>query len=60
MLKIFLQVLVCITIALRLLMLFNQLRRAWREEGHTLAAEFQLELRRRGLLSSLPDGRGRC
>jgi hypothetical protein len=59
-LKICLQLLVCVTIAMRLLMLFNQLRRAWRQEGHSLAAEFQSELRRRGLLSGLPDGRGHC
>ncbi len=60
MLRICLQLLVCFTIALRLMMLFNQLRRAWHTERNGLAAEFRRELRRRGLLSSLPDSQGRC
>ena len=54
MLKICLQLLVLITLALRGFMLFGQLRRLWREEGHSLAAEFRHELRRRGLLAPLP------
>ncbi|MFM7312837.1 MAG: hypothetical protein ACKO0M_06680 [Cyanobium sp.] len=54
MLNLCLQLLVCITIALRAFMVFGQLRRLWREEGHTLAAEFRHELRRRGLLAPLP------
>ncbi len=54
MLKLCLQLLVCLTIALRALMLFGHLRRLWREEGHSLAAEFRHELRRRGLLAPLP------
>lgn len=53
-LKICLQCLVCTTIVLRAVMLFGQLRRLWREEGHSLAAEFRHELRRRGLLAPRP------
>jgi hypothetical protein len=53
-LKICLQLLVCITIALRAFMLFGHLRRLWRDEGHSLATEFRHELRRRGLLAPLP------
>lgn len=54
MLKLCLQLLVCLTIALRAFMLLGHLRRLWREEGHSLASEFRLELRRRGLLAPLP------
>lgn len=54
MLKLCLQLLVCLTIALRALMLFAYLRRLWRQEGHSLASEFHHELRRRGLLAPLP------
>ena len=53
-LKLCLQLLVCLTIAMRALMLFGHLRRLWREEGHSLASEFRHELRRRGLLAPLP------
>jgi hypothetical protein len=53
-LKLCLQLLVCLTIALRALMLFGHLRRLWREEGQSLASEFRHELRRRGLLAPLP------
>jgi hypothetical protein len=53
-LKLCLQLLVCLTIVLRALMLFGHLRRLWRDEGHTLAAEFRHELRRRGLLTTVP------
>ena len=54
MLKICLQLLVVVTIALRAFMVFGQLRRLWREEGHSLASESRQELRRRGLLAPLP------
>lgn len=56
MLKPILQVLVCLTISLRCMALFNQLRRAWIADG--LAAEFRRELRRRGLLVASPSPRG--
>lgn len=52
MLKLTLQLLVCLTIALRCVALFGHLRRAWIADG--LAGEFQRELRRRGLLISSP------
>ncbi len=48
MLKLCLQLLVCVVIVLRALALFDQLRRAWIADS--LAAEFRRELRRRGLL----------
>jgi len=51
-LKITLQLLVCLTIGLRCAALFGQLRRAWIADG--LASEFQRELRRRGLLIRQP------
>lgn len=54
MLKICLQLLVFLTLALRTFLLFGQLRRLWRQEGHSLATEFRHELRRRGLLAPLP------
>lgn len=47
-LKLCLQLLVCVVIVLRALALFDQLRRAWIADS--LAAEFRRELRRRGLL----------
>ena len=57
MLKICLQLLVCLLLALRALAVIGSLRRAWL--GHSrrepaLAAQFQQELRRRGLLLSPP------
>ena len=52
MLKLTLQLLVCLTIGLRCLALFGHLRRAWIAEG--LSAEFHRELRRRGLLIATP------
>jgi hypothetical protein len=54
-LKPILQLLVCVTIGLRCLALFDQLRRAWIADG--LAAEFRRELRRRGLLVVTPSPR---
>lgn len=51
-LKLTLQLLVCLTIGLRCAALFGQLRRAWIADG--LTAEFQRELRRRGLLIRTP------
>lgn len=51
-LKLCLQLLVGLTIALRCLALFGQLRRAWISDG--LASEFRQELRRRGLLMAAP------
>lgn len=51
-LKLTLQLLVCLTIGLRCAALFGHLRRIWRADG--LAAEFQRELRRRGLLIRRP------
>jgi hypothetical protein len=47
-LKLCLQLLVCVVIALRVLALFDHLRRAWIADS--LAGEFRRELRRRGLL----------
>jgi hypothetical protein len=55
-LKSILQLLVCLTIALRCMALFDQLRRAWTADG--LAVEFRRELRRRGLLVATPSPRG--
>lgn len=52
MLKLCLQVLVCVTIALRCLVIFSHLRRFWMADG--LAGEFRHELRRRGLLMTPP------
>jgi hypothetical protein len=51
-LKLCLQVLVCLTIVLRCLALFGQLRTAWMTDA--LASEFRRELRRRGLLLPTP------
>jgi hypothetical protein len=51
-LKLTLQLLVCLTIGLRCAALFGHLRRAWIADG--LTAEFQRELRRRGLLIRAP------
>ena len=56
MLKPILQLLVCLTIGLRCMALFNQVRRAWVADG--LAVEFRRELRRRGLLVATPSPRG--
>ena len=56
MLKSILQLLVCLTIGLRCIALFDQLRRAWTTDG--LAVEFRRELRRRGLLDATPSPRG--
>ena len=55
-LKSILQLLVCLTIGLRCMALFDQLRRAWIADG--LAVEFRRELRRRGLLVATPSSRG--
>ncbi len=58
MLKICLQVFVCVTIALRVLMILGHLRRVWRWDGRrelSLAAQFRQELRRRGLLQPVPE-----
>ena len=57
MLKICLQVFVCLIIAMRALVVFGHLRRAWQWNGRrqpSLSAQFRQELRRRGLLLSLP------
>jgi hypothetical protein len=59
-LKLCLQLLVCLSLALRLLALWRHLRQAWRapvppENG--LAADFRAELRRRGLFSGPPLAR---
>jgi hypothetical protein len=51
-LKLCLQVLVGVTIALRCLVIFSHLRRFWMADG--LAGEFRRELRRRGLLMTPP------
>jgi hypothetical protein len=56
-LKLCLQLLVCLSLALRLLALWRHLRQAWRAPSAPeirLAADFRAELRRRGLLSSPP------
>jgi hypothetical protein len=55
-LKSILQLLVCLTIGLRCIALFDHLRRAWITDG--LAVEFRRELRRRGLLDATPSPRG--
>jgi hypothetical protein len=55
-LKPILQLLVCLTIGLRCMALFDQLRRAWIADG--LAVEFRRELHRRGLLVATPTPRG--
>ena len=58
MLKICLQVIVCFTIAMRVLMFFSHLRRLWRWDGRrdlSLAAQFRRELGRRGLLLPVPE-----
>lgn len=63
MLKLCLQLLVGLSIGLRLLALGRHLRRAWLHEGRpapgsgersALAGEFRRELKRRGLLTPLP------
>ncbi len=57
MLKLCLQLLVCLTITFRCLALFGRLRRAWLADSlppANLAAVFRRELRRRGLLMSPP------
>ena len=60
MLKLCLQLLVGVSLALRLLALARHLRHAWRgtpipdAAGRRLAADFRAELRRRGLLSAPP------
>ncbi len=51
-LKLCLQLLVCLTLGLRAVALFGQLRRAWMADA--LAGEFRRELRRRGLLMPTP------
>jgi hypothetical protein len=51
-LKLFLQVLVCVTIVLRCMVIFGHLRKLWKADG--LAGDFRRELRRRGLLVSPP------
>ena len=56
MLKLCLQVLVCVTIALRCLVIFGHLRKLWMADG--LAGEFRRELRRRGLLMTPPAPHG--
>lgn len=53
MLKLCLQLLVCVTIALRCLAIFGHLRKLWMADG--LAGEFRRELRRRGLLMTPPS-----
>ena len=55
MLKLSLQLLVCLTIGLRGLALFGHLRRVWMADA--LASEFRRELRRRGLLMATPARR---
>ncbi len=52
MLKLCLQVLVCVTIVLRCMVIFGHLRKLWLADG--LAGEFRRELRRRGLLMASP------
>ena len=52
MLKLCLQVLVCITSILRCMVIFGHLRKLWMADG--LAGEFRRELRRRGLLMAPP------
>jgi hypothetical protein len=54
-LKLCLQLLVCLTIGLRGLALFGHLRRVWMADA--LASEFRRELRRRGLLMATPARR---
>lgn len=54
MLHLTLQLLVCLTLVLRGLALFGHLRRAWQADRPSPAREFQRELRRRGLLVTLP------
>jgi hypothetical protein len=51
-LKLCLQVLVCVTIVLRGMVIFGHLRKLWMADG--LAGEFRRELRRRGLLMAPP------
>jgi|694.fasta_scaffold00246_11 hypothetical protein len=62
-LKLFLQLLVGLSIGLRLLALGRQLRRQWLHDGRSasrpgqrsgLAGDFRRELHRRGLLTPLP------
>ncbi len=57
MLKICLQVLVCLLLAMRMAAIFGHLRRAWLGDSRrepALAAQFRQELRRRGLVLTLP------
>jgi hypothetical protein len=59
MLKLCLQLLVGLSIGLRLLALGRQLRRVWLHDGRPaqrsgLAGDFRRELQRRGLLTPLP------
>ena len=55
MLKLCLQLLVCLSLLLRLVALGRHLRRAWHgDPGRRLAADFRAELRRRGLLNAPP------
>lgn len=57
MLKLCLQLLVCLTIVLRCLALIGHFRRVWLADQPSrdrLSAEFRQELRRRGLLISPP------
>jgi hypothetical protein len=62
-LKLFLQLLVCLSLSLRLMALVAHLRRAWRgsappaSEGQALAQAFRRELHRRGQLPGLPLAR---
>ena len=58
MLHLTLQLLVCFTLVLRGLALFGHLRRVWQSDGApSPERQFQRELRRRGLLVSLPRAR---
>jgi hypothetical protein len=60
MLKFCLQLLVCLSLGLRMVTLVAHLRRAWRAapaprpEGRALAQAFRQELQRRGQLPGLP------
>jgi hypothetical protein len=55
-LKLSLQLLVCVTIVLRCMAIFGHLRKLWMADG--LAGEFRRELRRRGLLMTPPSPSG--
>jgi hypothetical protein len=62
-LKLCLQLLFCLSLALRILAMVGHVRRAWRgsppapAEGRALAQAFRQELRRRGQLPDLPLAR---